>query len=104
MRALFLVGLFAVSGAASAAERGYSVQDFDRMRVEGPYDVTVRTGGATSARAIGPQAGLDRLTVTVSNGVLIIRPDRTSGDGWSAGKAETRAPIPAEIPTATTST
>ena len=76
------------AGSAIAADRGYSVLDFDRIRVEGPFDVQVRLGPSSAVQAHGPQAGLDRLEVTVNDGTLIIRPDRNAWGGWPGSASE----------------
>lgn len=62
---------------AAAAERRFTVTDFDRIVVEGPYRVAVATGGSPSASASGPADALDRLTVEVQGRTLRIRADRT---------------------------
>jgi Putative auto-transporter adhesin, head GIN domain len=67
-----VLALFA-STAAYGADRGYSTTEFDRIRVEGPYAVTVEVGKPPSAKATGKPEALDRLTVRVQNRVLIIR-------------------------------
>ena len=46
--AVAITGLCPV--AAMAAERGYTLTSFDKIQVEGPYSVTVVTGGSTSER------------------------------------------------------
>ena len=93
MRALFLLGLVAASGAASAAERGYSVQDFDRIRVEGPYDVSIRVGPPATARAQGRQIDLNRLSFVVTDGTLVIKPDRSGWGGWPGAKSEEKVVV-----------
>ena len=80
MRALALLCLALVAAPASAAERRYSVTDFDRIEVDGPYVVRLTTGRASAAVATGPQGGLDRLTVEVSGQTLRIRRNRS---GWT---------------------
>ena len=58
LASLLLAPLF-VLGAASplaAAERSYSVTDFNRVRVEGPFAVTLATNVAPFARASGARA------------------------------------------------
>lgn len=93
MRALILLGLVVTSGAASAAERGYSVQDFDRIRVEGPYDVSVRVGPPATVRAQGRQIDLDRLSVEAAGGTLLIKPDRSGWGGWPGAKSEEKVVV-----------
>ena len=73
---------------ASAADRNYSVTDFDRIIVEGPYVVRVSIGRSTSARASGTREALERLLIDVTGQTLRIRRDRTgerSGNSVQAG-------------------
>jgi Putative auto-transporter adhesin, head GIN domain len=76
MRALVIASLLATACGASsaiAADRGYSINDFDRIRVDGPYDVQIHVGPAAAVHAHGSQSGIDRLDVSVNDGTLIIR-------------------------------
>ncbi|MBV9839958.1 MAG: DUF2807 domain-containing protein [Sphingomonadaceae bacterium] len=82
-----LLAFASAAGAATAVDRGYSVQDFDRIQVEGPYDVQVRVGPAAAAHAHGPQSGIDRLQVLVNDGTLIVRTDHSNGWGGYPGAA-----------------
>lgn len=74
--------LLASGGQAVAAERVFTVTGFDRIRVEGPYAVDLRTGTGPSAKASGDQRALDRLRVEVQGTTLIIKLDRSSWGGW----------------------
>lgn len=65
-----------------AADRGYSVTDFSRIRAEGPFDVTVRVGPPVAVRAHGTQDGLDRVSVEVDGDTLVIHPDHSAWSGW----------------------
>jgi hypothetical protein len=64
---------------ALAADRNYSVTEFDKIDVDGPYQVSVETGKVPSVRASGGQTGIDRLFVEVRSQNLIIRPLKS---GW----------------------
>ena len=66
-----VLGLLA-AGPALAAERGYTVAGFDRVRSAGPFDVEIRVGGPVSVRAFGPQRAIDRLEVRAEGGALTI--------------------------------
>jgi hypothetical protein len=75
--------LLALAAApASAAERRYSITDFDRVQVDGPYEVVLTTGGPSSARASGAQPAIDAVTVEVSGGILRIRANRSAWGGY----------------------
>ncbi len=58
---------------ASAAPRTFTITSFDSIRVDAPVRVTVATGGGTSAQADGDRKMLDRLSLAVSGGLLIVR-------------------------------
>ena len=88
--------LLATAAPAAAAERRYAVNDFDRIVVEGPYIVRLSVGRATSARASGSQAALDRVTVDVSGQTLRIRRNRSS---WGGNPGVQEGPLTIELVT-----
>jgi Putative auto-transporter adhesin, head GIN domain len=65
--------LAAAATTASAAERRYSVTSFDRVRVDGPLDVTITTGSAPAAMAEADAAALDGITLAVDGQTLTVR-------------------------------
>lgn len=87
MRRLILASLIlaASSSAAAAASRNFTVTGFDKIRVQGPYAVTVRTGAGPSAKASGERDALDRMVVEVQGRTLIVRTDRGGWTGWLGG-------------------
>ena len=78
--------------AAHAADRRYSVTDFDRVVVEGPYIVQLTVGGTTSAIASGDPRALDLVSVEVQGTTLRIR---RNSNAWGAdlGRPVTPATI-----------
>ena len=85
--ALFI--LLLTAAPASAAERRYTVTDFDKIQVDGPYQVALATGHASSARASGSPAALDALTVAVEGRTLRIRRDSSAwGADWNRGSGQ----------------
>jgi len=80
MRRIMLAGLAAVctTAAASAAERRFTVTDFDRIQVDGPYQVTLATGRGAFAQASGSAEALDRVSMEVQGRTLRIRPNRSA--------------------------
>ena len=80
---LFLAGAVA---PAAAAERGYTITDFDRIDVVGPYQVLVETGKGPSARATGDMRGIDALKVEVRGRTLRIVAGSNSWGGWPGEK------------------
>lgn len=83
-------------GAPPAAKRNYSVTDFDRIRVDGPYQVSVRTNVAPFARASGSQASLDGVSVKIEGRTLVIR---SGSGGWGGYPGENRGPVTIEVGT-----
>ena len=81
---------------AVAAERNYSVTDFERVVVEGPYIVRVTIGRHTSARATGSQASLDRAQIDVSGQTLRIRRNRSY---WGGASGAQEGPLTIELVT-----
>jgi len=92
-----ILALALLAAPASAAERGYSVTSFDRIRVEGPFAVTVTTGKAVSAKASGSDEALERVSVRVEGRTMLIRPN-LSGWGGYPGKQPGAASIAVTTP------
>lgn len=86
---LALIAVAAPLSAASAAERRYTVTDFDRIQVDGPWRVTLVTGKAPSAVAHGSNDAIDRLSLDVEGRTLRIRRGTKGGFG-AAGPVEIR--------------
>ena len=94
-RILLAILLAFVSAApASAAERTYSVTDFDRIIVEGPYVVRLVIGRSTSARASGSREALERLAIDVTGQTLRVRRNRT---GERSGNSVQAGPVTIEL-------
>ncbi|HEU0134581.1 MAG TPA: head GIN domain-containing protein [Allosphingosinicella sp.] len=72
----------AAAAPAAAAERTYSVTDFDRVQVDGPYRVVLQTGRSSSARAEGSVEALDHVSIDVQSGVLRVRRNRSAWGGY----------------------
>lgn len=68
---------FATTAPAVSATRNYTITSFDRIRVEGPYAVSVRVGGASFATASGPQRAIDAVSLRVEGRTLYVRADRS---------------------------
>ena len=91
--AAILVSALAMLAAspAAAAERTFSVTSFDRIRVDGPFKVTLTTGVAPFARVTGSSAAIDRVSVDVQGTTLVVRPSLSSWGGYpgaATGPAE----------------
>jgi len=77
----FLLALTALAAPASAEDRHYAVEDFDRVIAEGPYVIRFVTGRTTTAVAHGSREALDRMSLDVQGQMLRIRRNRGA---WAA--------------------
>lgn len=71
--ALFGLGISAMPGVAVADDRRLYVGSFDRVRVQGPFEVRVATGSAPAASVSGDRQALDSVEVRVDGTTLIVR-------------------------------
>ena len=94
--ALLVLASLPVAAATPAAQRNYSVNGFDRIRIDGPYKVELRTNVAPYARASGTPAALDGVSIKVEGRTLIVR---SGGGGWGGYPGEGRGPVTIEIGT-----
>jgi hypothetical protein len=78
---LIVVAAFALPIDAYAADRTFSVPDFQRIRVVGPFRVEVIADRLTTARAKGSADALDRVRLDVQGQTLFVRLDRTNFGG-----------------------
>lgn len=70
---LSLALLLALPAVAPAAERSFLVTDFDKVRVEGAFDVRLATGRAPSARVGGTTQAVDAVEIRNDNRTLVVR-------------------------------
>jgi hypothetical protein len=97
MRHAALAALVLLAAPAEGAVRNFSVTSFDRIRVDGPYQVTLKTNVAPFARAAGTQASLDSVSIKVEGRTLIVRTD--SHNAWGGYPGEGRGPVTIELGT-----
>lgn len=80
--------LFAISASlafaapAGAATRNFGVNSFTKVRVEGPFKVTLMTGVAPFATASGSASALDRVDIDVNGQTLVVRSSTSSWGGY----------------------
>lgn len=78
------------AGPAAAAERRFTVTDFDRVVVEGPYRIRLETGRPPSASAAGSPQALDAVAIDVQGRTLRVRPNRSA---WSGTPGAASGPV-----------
>lgn len=67
---------------AAAATRNFGITGFEKVRVDGPFKVTVATGVAPFARASGSPAALDRVAIDVRGNTLVVHSNLDSWGGY----------------------
>jgi hypothetical protein len=80
----FLVfsALVAIAAPANAATRNFGITSFEKVRVDGPFKVTLTTGVAPFAKASGSQAALDRVAIEVRGDTLVVHGNLDSWGGY----------------------
>ena len=73
-RIAFSLILLSLANMAPAAERRYSISDFDKIRVVGSAGVIVNNGRATTIRATGSREAIEALSIEVQDRVLTVQP------------------------------
>ena len=69
----------AIAAPADAATRNFGITSFTKIRVEGPYKVSLATGTAPFAKASGSPAAIDRVAIEMRGDMLVIRPNPSWG-------------------------
>lgn len=73
---------------AFAEERRIMVTGFDSIRVEGPFDVEVRTGGSTGATVSGAARAIDGVQIRVEDRVLVVSASLNAWGGWPDARTQ----------------
>lgn len=71
--------LLALAAPANAATRNFGIASFTKIRVEGPYKVSLATGVAPYAKASGSSAAIDRIALEMRGDTLVVRPNPSWG-------------------------
>ena len=95
--ALIALASLPAVAASPATKRTYSVTSFDRVRVDGPYQVSLKTNVSPFARASGSAAAIDGLSVQVQGRTLVVRQNNSSG--WGGYPGEGHGPVTIEVGT-----
>lgn len=83
--------LFAAFAAApaAAAERRFTVTDFDRVQIDGPFEVRLVTGKPNGAVARGDARALDSVSIDVQGRLLKVKPSLSRWGGYPGEAAGT---------------
>lgn len=95
MRRLLIPAMLLSAVPAGAADRSVAVTNFDRVRIDGPFAVTLTTRASPNASVSGDPRVLDNVAITFDGGTLMIRRNAA---------AAARAPKNLPAPTVTLST
>lgn len=85
--ALLFAALAAVP--AAAAERRFTVTDFDRVQIDGPFEVRLVTGKPNGAVARGDTRALDSVSIEVQGKLLKVKPSLSRWGGYPGEAAGT---------------
>ena len=103
IRLLLAFALLAFPSLAHATDRSFTIGSFSKLRVDGPFAVTLTTGKSPGARASGSLDALDALTIQVNGDTLVV----SMGAGnWSSDSGQMIVPptITLATPTLTSAT
>lgn len=78
-------------------DRSFAVGAFQAIEVAGPYEVEVRTGGAPSVTASGPERLIEQLVVEVKGDRLVIHPRKQHGFNWGGSKGTAKVQVTAPM-------
>ena len=71
-----------LSAPAAGATRNFGITSFEKIRIEGPFDVSLKTGVAPFARASGSPAAIDRVAIEVQGNTLVVHSNLDSWGGY----------------------
>ena len=81
--------LLALAAPAHADERRFMLSGFDRIRVDGPFEVTVVAGATSGAVAAGVGRALDTVNVRVQGTTLVVSPSVNAWGGYPGAARST---------------
>src|SRR6478735_7895 len=91
----FAVAILGLVAPADAATRNFGITSFTKIRVSGPYKVSVATGIAPFARATGSAAAIDRVAVEVRGDTLVVQ----SNPSWGGYPGTDPGPVEVSVGT-----
>lgn len=81
-----------VPAEATASDRVFSVGSFEKVRVDGPFEVRIVTGASPGAKASGDRQIVERVSIAVAGTTLTVR---LGSGGWGEAfrKADASPPV-----------
>lgn len=92
---LLAAAIIAIATPADAATRNFGITSFTKIRVSGPYKVSVATGVAPFARATGSAAAIDRVAIEVRGDMLVVQ----SNPSWGGDPGSDPGPVEVSVGT-----
>jgi hypothetical protein len=86
---LAAIAAFAAAAPAQAEERRFTVTSFDRIIVEGPFEIVLATGRPSAVTASGTNLAIERVSIEVQGRTLRIRPNKSAWGGYPGQSAGT---------------
>lgn len=86
----------ALAGPATAATRNFGIEDFDRIRVTGPFRVQLVTGVAPFARGTGSSDALEAVSVEIEGRTLVVHQNASN---WTGFQGQNSGPVTISIGT-----
>lgn len=97
MRTFLLAAALCASAAPSAAAtRNFGITSFEKVRVDGPFKVTLATGVAPFATATGSSRALDRVAIEVRGDTLVVH---NNLDSWGGYPGQDVGPVEVKLGT-----
>ena len=93
---LLAFALLSLAAPAAAATRNFGVEDFDRIRVTGPFKVQLVTGVAPFARATGSTDATDAISIEMVGRTLVVQPNASN---WTSFPGQNGGPVTISIGT-----
>lgn len=92
----FALLTYALTAPAAAETRNFGIAGFTKVRVDGPFHVSVATGVAPFAKASGSGAALDRVAVEVRGDTLVIQ---SAASAWGGYPGKDAGPVEIKVGT-----
>jgi len=79
---LLVFAAVSLAAPATAATRNFGIEDFDRIRVMGPFKIQLVTGVAPFAKATGASDAIDDISVEVEGRTLVVQQNASNWNSF----------------------